>query len=142
MRSSYKAGCGCDLCKQAEAAYRRELRQRRREAVGEFVTRAVPGLSLVTGGGTGALTCGNAGYAPANSVEAAVLLEIEGLGVHPRPGLEAACLALARVLDNPKATSTKPAAAAKLAHILDMLCKSTVTKPRLASVRRMTKSRD
>jgi hypothetical protein len=99
-------------------------------------------LSLVTGGGGGALTSGNPDSSPANSVESAVSLEIEALGAHPRPGLEAAALALARVLDNPKATSTKPAAAAKLAHLLEVLRKSTVTKPKLAAVRLMSTPKD
>jgi hypothetical protein len=56
-----------------------------------------------------------------------------------RPGLRAAALALAAVLDNPKATSTKPAAAAALVNMLDTLRKSTRgTRPKLASVRAMT----
>lgn len=99
----------------------------------------VPRLSLVSGE---ALTSGDAGYSPANTVEGAVSIEIKGLGAHLRPGLEAACLALARVLDNPRATSTKPAAAAKLAHLLDTLRKSAVTRPKFASVRQMTKAKE
>jgi hypothetical protein len=139
MRRSYKAGCRCDLCKQAENEYRRGLRQRRREEVGEFVTRAVPSLSLVAGGGGAALTSGNAANI-SGAVESAVSLEIEGLGAISRPGIAAAALALARVLDNPKAVSTQPAAAAKLAHLLDMLRKGSRTKAKLASVRQMTRS--
>lgn len=134
-RQLYKRGCRCDLCRSAEREYKKDLRRRQREAVGEFVTPAVT-LSLVPGGS-------GAGYsAPVHTggaVESAVSLEIEQLVAHPRPGLEAAALALARVLDNPKATSTKPAAAAKLAHLLDTLRKSSVSRPKLASVRRMTK---
>ena len=49
MRSCYKAGCRCDLCKQAESTYRRQLRQRHREDVGLFTARSVTGLSLVNG---------------------------------------------------------------------------------------------
>jgi hypothetical protein len=65
--------------------------------------------------------------------------EIDGLGAHDRPGLAAACLALAAILDNPKAVSTQPTAAAKLFHLLGQLHKSTVNRPKLASVRRMTR---
>jgi hypothetical protein len=146
LRSSYKAGCRCDLCKQAEAAYKRDLRRRQREDVGLYVTPAVPSLSLVTGGGAACpdlksehLTSENAANT-GGAVESAVALEIEGLGAHHRPGLAAGALAMGRLLDNPKAVSTWPAAAAKLAHILDMLRRNSAgTKPKLASVREMTK---
>lgn len=135
LRRTYKAGCRCDLCKQAESAYKRDLRQRQREGVGEFVTQAVT-LSLVPGGTS--TSVGVEVDSWCGAVESAVALEIAELTAHPRPGLEAAAAALARILDNPKATATKPAAAAKLVHILDMLRKSNAAKPKLASVRSMT----
>ena len=110
--ASYNSGCRCSDCKSAAAEGRRDRRRREREAVGEFV-QVVPKLSIVSGG---AATSANApdpnGTPAADTVEAGVLLEIECLEDHPRPGLEAAALALARVLDNPKAVSTQPAAAA------------------------------
>jgi hypothetical protein len=138
-RQSYKRGCRCDLCKCAEREYKRDLRQRQREEVGEFVTRGVPSLSLVAGGGSGLLTSGNAANS-CGAVESAVAEEIAALEAHSRPGIEAACLALAAVLDNPKAVSTKPAAAAKLVHLLDTLRKGSNTSRKLASVRQMTRS--
>jgi hypothetical protein len=136
-RQSYKRGCRCDLCKQAEREYKKDLRQRQREAVGEFVTPSVT-LSLVSGSGSDFKSHPVSG---SGAVESAVALEIDELGPHQRPGLAAGALAMARILDNPKAVSTQPAAAAKLAQILETLRRtSTATKPKLASVRQMTRS--
>lgn len=132
MRRTYKAGCRCDQCKQAESAYKRDLRRRHREAVGEVVTGAAPSLSLVTGSGAEFLTS-------ENTVTAAVSLEISGIGAHLRPGLAAAAIALARVLDNPKAVSTQPAAAAKLSDLLKQFRKnSSGRQSKLAAVRSLT----
>jgi hypothetical protein len=56
------------------------------------------------------------------------------------PGLAAIAMALAVVLDNPRATSSKPPAAGPLVNILNQLRKSAQgAKPKLASVRRMTR---
>jgi hypothetical protein len=56
-----------------------------------------------------------------------------------RPGLVAAAVALAAVLDNPRATSSKPAAAGAQANILNQLRKTAGgSKAKLASVRSMT----
>jgi hypothetical protein len=63
--------------------------------------------------------------------------ELEALGNHNRPGL-AAAVALAEILDNPRAVSTKPAAA-KLADLLKQLRKNTVARTsKLAAVRALT----
>jgi hypothetical protein len=87
-------------------------------------------------------------YGPSTSdylhigVVEAVSLEIDGLGANLRPGLAAAALALARILDNPRAVSTQPAAAAQLVNILGQLRKSASgAKPKLAAVRQMTRKR-
>lgn len=134
-RASYQAGCVCDLCKEAEAAYRRDRRRLKREAVGEFAEPQVTSLSLVTGDGPGTVT---AQVSSVGAVEAAVQQEIEGLG-SDRAGLKQTVLALARIMDNPKAISTQPAAAAKLADMLETLRKSAdVRKSKLASIRSMT----
>jgi hypothetical protein len=135
-RQSYKRGCRCDLCKQAESAYKRDLRQRHREAVGEFVTQGVPPLSLVTPG-TGTDSKSDPVCGP---VESAILLEI-GDFEQSRPGLVAVALSLAVVLDNPRATSSKPPAAGALVNILNLLRKTAVASKEtpLASVRQMTK---
>ena len=154
MRRSYKAGCRCDLCKQAESAYKRDLRRRHREAVGEFVTGAVPSLSLVAGGdsyeslGAEPVRVGMSvsyresviapRFSP-NTVTAAVSLEISEIGAHSRPGLAAAAIAMARILDNPKAVSSQPPAAKVLSALLDKLRSASGGRSgRLAVVRSMT----
>lgn len=60
-------------------------------------------------------------------VGSAVKDEIGGLAAEARPGLTQAALAMARILDNPKAINQQPAAAKVLAALLDKL--------RLASAR-------
>jgi len=71
---------------------------------------------------------------------AGVSAEIEALGSHPRPGLEAVAMAVAEVLDNPKAVSTQPAAAKVLASLLDKLRSASAQGHRgsLAVVRAMS----
>lgn len=134
-RQAYQAGCRCERCKEAESSYKRGLRQRKREAVGSFVAAPVSALSLVSGDGTVPSTSGNVGV---GAVEAAVQAEIDALG-SDRGGLKATAVALAKILDNPKAVSTQPAAAAKLADMLETLRKSAdVKKSKLASIRSMT----
>ena len=136
--SSYAAGCRCDLCKRAAADARRERRRREREAVGELDPADMGGRPLVSIPECGPST---SDYLHIGVVEA-VSLEIDGLGANLRPGLAAAALALARILDNPRAVSTQPAAAAQLVNILGQLRKSASgAKPKLAAVRQMTKNR-
>ena len=67
--------------------------------------------------------------------------EIVGLAqAEARPGLAQAALALARIMDNPRAVNQQPAAAAKLADILDRLRKGAdARRSRLAAVRQMTR---
>jgi hypothetical protein len=55
------------------------------------------------------------------SVEAAVLAEVQALGWGVRPGLVAAAVAMARILDNPKAVSSQPPAARMLTTLLDKI---------------------
>lgn len=137
--SSYAAGCRCDLCKRAAAVARRERRRRDREAAGLVDTSDISdtvGLSPVSNPDCG---CSTGDYLN-TSVVAAVHEEISALGVHARPGLAAPAVSLAEVLDNPRATSSKPAAAGALVNLLNQLRKSAVgSKPKLASVRLMTK---
>lgn len=54
-------------------------------------------------------------------VESTVEDEIGGLAADARPGLAQAALAMARILDNPKAVNQQPAAAKVLAALLDKL---------------------
>ena len=76
-------------------------------------------------------------------MEAGVIAELEGLAqADARPGLKQTALALARILDSPRAVNQQPAAAAKLADLLDRLRKGAdARKSRLASVREMTKAK-
>jgi hypothetical protein len=79
---------------------------------------------------------------PSTCVDA-VQLEIANL-VSPRPGLAAAAIAMAEILDNPKATSTKPAAANQLMRVMEMLRKSSegARRGRLASVKSLTSKKE
>src|SRR4029077_11387238 len=72
-------------------------------------------------------------------VEAGVEAEIAGL-TEARPGLAEAALALARVLDDPRATNQKAAAAKVLVTLLDKLRSASAHGRRdgLALVRTMT----
>ena len=70
----------------------------------------------------------------------AVRQEIDSL-VSPRPGLAAVAVALAEILDNPKATSSKPPAANQLMRVMELLRKSSegARRGRLAVVKSMTR---
>jgi hypothetical protein len=72
-------------------------------------------------------------------VEAGVEAEIAGLA-EARPGLAQIALAMARLLDNPRAVATQPAAAKVLAALLDKLRSASARGRRgaLALVREMT----
>ena len=134
-RKRYQEGCDCDPCKGAEAEYKRGLRQRQREAVGEFAAPVVTPLSLVTGGTE---TVPSVGAARKSAVEA-VSAAIESLDARKSPDLEAAALAMAAILDNPKAISTQPAAAKNLAEFMAQLRKAgSGRQSKLATVKSMT----
>jgi hypothetical protein len=145
-RVGYRHGCRCDQCKCAESAYQKDLRRRKAEAVADFAGTNRPELALVTGLQNRPLTCINGEFdasdgqqTPANSVVEAVQAEIDALGTVKRPGLAAAALALARILDNPRAISSQPPAAAKLADLLDQLRRNADSKrSKLAAVRALT----
>lgn len=134
-RMCYQAGCRLEQCKEAESSYKRDLRRRKREAVGESAPPPVTALSLVSDSGTVPSTSGNTGLGAVS----AVMKAIEALGDHQRPDLEAGALAMAAILDNPKAISTQPAAMAKMVDVMGQLRKSGDTKKsKLASIRSMT----
>src|SRR5947209_14415035 len=128
-RGRYNDGCRCDECKWANTSYRRE--KRARDAAGGGTARVVPFTQAVP---TAAAEPGR--------VESAVERELDGLAqAEARPGLKEAAVALARILDNPKAVSQQPAAAKNLAEILERLRKGAdARKSRLTSVRQMTRS--
>jgi hypothetical protein len=73
-------------------------------------------------------------------VESGVTAEIDGLAAQARPGLAQAALALARVLDNPRAVNQHAAAAKVLSSLLDKLRAASARGRRggLAVVRTMT----
>jgi hypothetical protein len=101
-RRRYNEGCRCDECKDANTVYQQRYRQR--------PTVVVPLSAPVTPPSS---------FGP-GPVEAGVEAEIAGLA-EARPGLAAAALALARILDNPRAISSQPPAARMLATLLDKL---------------------
>jgi hypothetical protein len=58
------------------------------------------------------------------SVESGVAAETDGLAAQARPGLAQVALALARIMDNPRAVATQPAAARQLVAILGTFVKA------------------
>lgn len=137
--AKYNAGCRCDVCKKATSEYHKARRRKLAESVGDPDVPLGAGLRLLNGLADNAPTCENPVSAPSNSVVSAVMEEIQSLSGHKRPALAASAVALAEVLDNPKATATKPAAAAKLAVLLEQLRKSTDgKKSKLTAIRSMT----
>ena len=115
-RRRYNEGCRCDDCTAANNAYQQEYRQRR---VSPVVTLS---------------------FSDPGPVEAGVTAEIDGLAGQARPGIAQAALALARLMDNPRAVNQQPAAAKVLISMLDKLRSASPAGRRgLAVVREMTK---
>jgi hypothetical protein len=124
-RRRYVEGCRCEDCTEANRIYKREYRQRR---IGGELTRpaAVVTLSQPEPDTPG-------------PVESGVQAEISGLAAEARPGLAQAALAVARVLDNPRAVNQHAAAAKVLSALLDKLHAASAhgRRERLAMVRAM-----
>jgi hypothetical protein len=118
-RHRYNDGCRCEDCTAANAAYQQKYRER----------RVIVPLSAPVTPQT---------FEP-GPVEAGVEEEIAGLA-EARPGLAQAALAIARILDSPRAVSSQPAAAKVLAGLLDKLRSASGggRRGRLALVRTMT----
>lgn len=78
----------------------------------------------------------------AGPVESGVEAEISGLAAEVRAGLAATALALARIMDNPRAVNQKPAAAKVLAALLDKLHSASPAgrRDRLSLVKSMTEN--
>ena len=68
--------------------------------------------------------------------EAALQEEISSLAAEARPGLTQTALALARIIDNPKAVNQQPAAAKALAGFLEKLLRSASARVAGAAWRR------
>lgn len=112
-RYKYRAGCRCAECKSAQALYQRRYRDR--VLNGETVPWPSVAPELPPSG--------------PGRVEAAIGQEIEGLAMAAaRPALVETAVSLARILDNPRAISQQPAAAGKLADILDRLHKGAAPR--------------
>lgn len=132
-RSKYNSGCRCDDCVTAERSYQEKRRQTKLMAASPVVgSGPVVQFRQVAAGAVQSAELGR--------VEAGVISELEGLAqAEERPGLKETALALARIMDNPKAVNQQAAAAAKLTDLLDKLRKGADSrKSKLASVRAMT----
>jgi hypothetical protein len=128
-RHRYNDGCRCDECKAANAAYQAEYRQRPTAVIPLPTVRnlTAPTFDPVT------KSC------HLGPVESGVEAEIAGL-TEARPGLAQMALALARIMDNPKAVNQQPAAAKVLISMLEKLRSASPAGRRgLAVVREMTK---
>jgi hypothetical protein len=119
-RARYKSGCHCDECRAAQAAYQARYRDR--------LLNGPPVAPELQAAGPGPVEVG---------VQAEI--EIAGLG-SGSPALVAVAVALSKVLDHPRAQSSKPAAAGQLVRVLDELHKGAARHPRggLKLVRSMT----
>ena len=130
-RSRYTRGCRCNDCITAERDYQRNRYRRRR------------GLPLDPPDHPPLKVVSSEGLREAGPVESAVQAELHTLdAASDRPGLAQAALALARILDNPKAINQQPAAAKVLAGLLGELRKGSAQRRRgnLALVKSMTTS--
>jgi hypothetical protein len=92
-RRRYNEGCRCDDCRAANTSYAQRYRQRPTALVPLSAPPVTP-QPLEPG-----------------PVESGVQAEISDLAAGVRPGLAQAALALARILDNPRAVNQQPAAA-------------------------------
>jgi len=122
-RHRYNEGCRVLSAKGADAAYRRD-RQRRACVVDDYTSDAHFPVDLQE--------------MEPGPVESGVAAELAGLA-EDRPGLAQVALALARIMDNPKAVSSHPAAAKVLATLLDKQLQAPIPARRghLAAVRRL-----
>lgn len=128
-RAGYaRHGCRCELCREAQQAYQREYRRRKRVLQPVVLTVDNPdGAEPVAG-----------------PVVAAVQADIAGLGdlAAGYRALAAAAVAMARILDSDGNVPTMPAAAKQLASLLDTLRREAAPRRgRLASVQAMTDGR-
>ena len=115
--SRYSQGCRCADCTEAHRLRAIDYRTRKEESE-SLPAQTAPG-----------------------QVETAIAVEIAGLAsAEARPGLVAIAAAMARLLDDPRAKTPKPAAAKTLVAVLETLHKGAAQGRRgnLAVVRTMT----
>jgi hypothetical protein len=122
----YVEGCRCDECKEAHRVSARGYRERRANGL----TRPATVFAIPSG-----VVSEPAGPGP---VELGAATEIGELAAEACPGLTQTALALARILDNPKAVSTQPAAARQLVAMLGMLSRRSHRRGKLGVVKSMT----
>ena len=117
----YRQGCRCAKCKSAVSAYNREY----------YIRKGKPPD----------LTVEQPKSAGPGPVEIATEVQLAGLsGAAAQPALAAASLALARLLDSDRTPSAHPAAALRLADLMDRLAKgSDLRKSGLAAVRALSR---
>jgi hypothetical protein len=140
-RKSYQEGCHCALCREAHRVFCARQRQRRKLPVAALMPVDYPaavdaphsaGFRVTTKKST--RDGRPVADATPGRVEAGVLAEIELLGKHGRPGLAEGAISMARILDNPLAVSTQPAAA------MDALRKGRpVSRGRLRAVQQLSR---
>jgi hypothetical protein len=125
----YVEGCRCEDCREAHRVSAREYRERRANGLSR-PTSVVVVPPVVESDGPG-------------PVEVGVQEEISGSAAEARPGLAQAALAMARILDNPKAVNQQTAAAKVLASLLDKLHSASARgrRGKLAVVKSMTPQR-
>jgi hypothetical protein len=121
----YVEGCRCEDCTGANRVYFRQRRAAKVQPPAAVVSLPAAGASQP--------------YEP-GPVESGVAAEISDLAAEARPGLTQTALALARILDDPRATSQKPAAARVLTTLLEKLrsASARVRRGGLTLVRTMT----
>ena len=130
-RTRYTRGCRCDECKAAERDYQRNRYRRQRGLPVD--PPDPPVLNVVDSQPVSSLN---------GSVVAAVRAELNAVpAAAERPGLAAAALALAAILDDHQHVAVQPAAARQLAAILGTLSKPTQRRGKLAVVKSMTNQR-
>jgi hypothetical protein len=126
-RTRYRRhGCRCDVCKEANKVYMRELRARHR------------GLTALPADETP--PTGDAADGPA---VAAVRADLAALGdLTGCQALAAAAVAMARILDDRRLVTTQPSAAKQLASLMAVLHRQAAPRSgRLALVQAMTDGR-
>ena len=127
-RTRYTRGCRCGVCKAAERDYQRNRYRRQRGLPVD--PPDPPRLNVVNLPPV---------YSHDGSVVAAVRTELDAApAAVERPGLAAAALALAAILDDPQHVGVQPAAARQLVAILGMLSKRAQRRGKLSVVREMT----
>jgi len=123
-RLRYNEGCRCGDCTEANRVYFRRRREPKLLAPAAIDSLTAAGASQPSEPGP---------------VESAVEAELAGLA-EDRPGLAQVALALARIMDNPKAVSSQASAAKVLIASLDKLHSvgAQNRRGRLSVVRTMT----